>query len=180
MNALFDIFNVKEDKRIADPEGNFRLEELPFGAKLEEQKMFLDEAYSFVQTMRKRGKTKNPALLPFQKGLMLNCKALPVLHETLQEMFPAEEILIPTMYINQDALERFFGVIRAMGHTYTSPTALEFKYRMRKYLILKNPELLIKHSAYSNVLPDDTEVINLTGLVRRYLQRNANPCSKMT
>lgn len=164
MNALFDLFNVKKDKRGEDPTKAYRCEELPFGAALAEQKKLLEEAFNFVQKLRKKTKARDPALLPFQSGLMLNCRALPVLYETLQEIFPEEEILICTTNFNQDALERFFGVIRAMGGTNTSPTALEFKYRLRKYLIMKNPEVMIRNSA-SNIEVEDDEAENLTGLV---------------
>jgi hypothetical protein len=163
MNSLFDLFNVRRDRRL-DGEQELLPEQLPFGAKLEEQTKFLDEAYKFIAEFRKRG-PKNPKLLPFQQGLMLNCRALPVLFDHLQELFPSEDILLCTININQDCLERFFGVIRAMGATNTSPNALQFKQRMRRYLLLKNPEMLIKHSS-NNVEVEREEAVNLTGLVR--------------
>lgn len=163
MNALFDMFNVRVDKRIQHPDTQFLPEQLPFGAMQQEQKRLLDEAYDFVSQLRKRG-VADPGPLPFQCGLMLNCRALPVLYDQLQELFPLENVEICTMNFNQDALERFFGVIRAMGGSHTSPNALSFKYRIRRYLTLKNPELLIKDSE-NNVQLEETEVVNLTGLV---------------
>lgn len=163
MNKLFDIFNVRVDKRTESPNEPFPPEQLPFGAMLQEQKLVLDEAFTFVSEMRKRG-PKNPDTLPCQKGLLLNCRALPVLYEQLQELFPTREILICTMNFNQDCLERFFGVIRAMGAANISPNALQFKYRMRRYLLLKNPELLIKNSS-NNVELEEIEAVNLAGMV---------------
>lgn len=164
MNSLFDIFNVKKDKRISTPEGNFLPEQLPYGAEKELQDNFLEEAFAFVSAMRKRG-VRNPALLPFQKGWLLNIRALQQLHQNLQRMYPVENILICTINLNQDPLERMFGVIRGMGGTHTAPSALEFKYRIRKYLIMRNPEVLIKSSA-TNLEVDDMNLINLTGLVK--------------
>jgi hypothetical protein len=165
MNTLFDIFNVRLDKRLTS-EQELPPEQLPYGAKLEEQSKILEEAYNFVSELRKRG-PKNPGLLPFQRGLMLNCRALPALFAELQEIFPSEEMLVCTMNINQDTLERFFGVIRAMGATHTSPNALQFKQRMRRYLLLQNPDMLIKNSS-NNVEVEDVEAVNLTGLVNKY------------
>jgi hypothetical protein len=162
-NCLFDLFNVKRDMRVENPAQKFLPEQLPYGAEKELQDKILEEAFSFISLLRKRG-VKNPGLLPFQKGWLLNIRALQHLHMTLQEMYPSEEMLICTINFNQDPLERLFSVIRAMGGTHTSPSALEFKYRLRKYLIMKNPELLIKKSA-TNLEEDDMEVFNLTGLV---------------
>jgi len=163
MNTIFDLFNVKIDKRVQSPGEQFLPEQLPYGAEKILQDKILNEAFEFISILRKRG-VKNPGMLPFQKGWLLNIRALQHLHQTLQEMYPAESILICTININQDPLERLFGVIRAMGGTHTSPSALEFKYRMRKYLIMKNPEILIRNSA-TNLEVDDMEIFNLTGLV---------------
>jgi hypothetical protein len=37
--------------------------------------------------------------------------------------------------LNQDCVENFFAWIRATGLTYTTPSALDFKYRFRKFLL---------------------------------------------
>jgi hypothetical protein len=163
MNSVFDIFNVKNDKRVENPGNHYLPEQLPYGAEKELQDQLLEEAFEFISTLRKRG-VKNPGQIPFQKGWLLNIRALQHLHETLQERFPEESFLICTINFNQDILERLFSVIRAMGGTHTSPSALEFKYRLRKYLIMKNPELLIRNSA-TNLEVAETDVFNLTGLV---------------
>lgn len=62
--------------------------------------------------------------------------------------------------INQDVIENFFGVIRAKGGLHDHPSPLEFKYRMRSYILGKNEG---SYSEYSNVEADDTPDIPLSG-----------------
>jgi len=43
-----------------------------------------------------------------------------------------------TSRLNQDCLESFFSWIRSSGLTYTTPTALDFCYRFKKYMLSKS------------------------------------------
>jgi len=153
MNKFFDLYNVKSnsDSLFLVPE------KLPFGQALPEQLKLIEEVTDMVKNMRKLNKKGKPAkaLVFFQKGILRNCVALPLLLEDLQELFPGEKIVIPTYNLNQDCLESFFSVIRAYGGTNTAPSPLEMKYRIRKYLATKNPDiLLLLSSAPQNVAPD--------------------------
>lgn len=65
-----------------------------------------------------------------------------------------------TRRINQDVIENFFGVIRAKGGLHDHPTPLEFKYRLRSYILGKNEG---SYSEFSNVEADDTPDIPLCG-----------------
>ncbi|KAM8714850.1 hypothetical protein ACLKA7_001253 [Drosophila subpalustris] len=47
-----------------------------------------------------------------------------------------------TSRISQDQLEHFFGAMRSKGGLHDHPTPLEFKFRLRKYLIARNTEIL--------------------------------------
>ncbi|KAJ8948945.1 hypothetical protein NQ318_022967 [Aromia moschata] len=94
--------------------------------------------------------------LPFQKGILLSNSALQMLMEDLNRRFGAQYLL--TRRINQDVIENFFGVIRAKGGLHDHPSPLEFKYRLRSFILGKNQGA---YSDYSNVELDDTPDIPL-------------------
>jgi hypothetical protein len=124
-------------------------EKQPFGACLDKQMAVLDEIYNFVKKMRKKGSKKGAKMIFFQKGVLLNCRALPVLHAELTKNFPTEDINIETWYLSQDVLESLFSVLRAMGHS--RPNALEVKHRLRRYMVQKEPDFIL-NSATTNVV----------------------------
>jgi len=100
-----------------------------------------------VETMRfyvKGKKTLKNALLPFQIGIIYNCRALISLYLDLKDRFPEEEILILTYNLSQDCLEILFSILRALGGTYTCPTAVEFTYRITRHAVMKNPQACLK------------------------------------
>jgi hypothetical protein len=111
-----------------------------------------------VENMRfyvKGKKTLKTALLPFQKGIIYNCRALISLYLDLQDRFPEEEILILTYNLSQDCLEIFFSILRALGGTYTCPTAVDLIYRITRAAVMKNPQAcLMGDPAKLNVLVD--------------------------
>lgn len=107
-------------------------------------------------------------MIYFQKGVLLNCKALPLLHNVLSNMFPEEKICINTWFLNQDCLESLFSVLRAMGSTHISPGPLEMKYRIRRYMVQREPDFNLS-SSKANVEP--CGIGNLTaqvGLTKNY------------
>lgn len=74
---------------------------------------------------------------------------------------------ILTYRLNQDVLENFFGVIRAKGGLHDHPDQLEFKYRLRSYILGRNDGII---SDAGNVENDDTPDLeksekSLTGTV---------------
>ena len=74
-----------------------------------------------------------------------------MLHKNLKERFGLKFNL--TYRLNQDILENFFGFIRAKGGLHDHPDQLEFKYRLRSFILGKNEGIL---SNDANTLPDDT------------------------
>lgn len=89
--------------------------------------------------MRLANKNADEDLIWFQKGIVQNVKALLKLYEDLIEQFPDEDILIYTYRLNQDCLEVLFSILRAMGLTFTSPTCVDFCYRVSKRMLVKTP-----------------------------------------
>lgn len=77
--------------------------------------------------------------------------SLKLLFEDLVARFGIKYIL--TYRLNQDVLENFFSTIRAKGGLHDHPDALEFRYRLRSYIMGKNEGAL---SAYGNVEEDNT------------------------
>jgi hypothetical protein len=82
---------------------------------------------------------KDSKILPFQEGIIQNCRAVPLLYKDLKEHFPDEEVYLCTYKLNQDCLEILFSILRAMGVTVTCPTVVDFCYRMTKQLLMKTP-----------------------------------------
>lgn len=78
-------------------------------------------------------------------------KSIQSLFQELKSEFSCEYIL--THRLNQDVLENFFGAIRAKGGLHDHPDALEFRYRLRSYLLGRNEGSL---SSFSNVEEDAT------------------------
>lgn len=71
-----------------------------------------------------------------------------------------------TRRINQDVIENFFRIIRAKGGLHDHPSPLEFKYRMRSFILEKNEGV---YSEFSNVEADDTPDIPLSGVLIKKL-----------
>ena len=70
---------------------------------------------------------------PFQKGIIVSSLSLINLSEDLKKLYGNQYIL--TRRLNQDALEHLFGIIRQMGGSCDHPNTLDFKHRMKKYII---------------------------------------------
>lgn len=81
------------------------------------------------------------SLLPFQKGVILNNKSLPQLLLYLQQNFNTSTFKISFVLTNrltQDCLENLFSYLRSMGATNDQPSALNFRYRLRWYILRKH------------------------------------------
>lgn len=91
-------------------------------------------------------------------GILISNRALQMLFEDQQRRFHCQYLL--TRRLNQDVIENFFGIIRAKGGLHDHPSPLEFKYRLRSYILGKNEGA---YSEYSNVEVDDTPDVPLSG-----------------
>ncbi|CAH0546285.1 unnamed protein product [Brassicogethes aeneus] len=127
VNEWFNILNVSTP--ISDPHGR------AFGLALDIQMPILDKMSQVISQMKVIGRSSQ---LPFQKGILISNSALKMLHVELKRRFGVDYIL--TRRLNLDVLENFFGVIRAKGGLHDHPTPLEFKHRLRSYILGRNEE----------------------------------------
>lgn len=125
INDWFDIFNTYSLQKDTRPLRK------AYGISIEEQNRVLKTMTEVVKNMfptRSSGK-----LLPFQRGIIQNNNALPLLLQYVRENYNMHFIL--TAKLNQDCIENFFSAIRAKGGLHDHPSPLEFKYRFRSYLL---------------------------------------------
>ena len=81
------------------------------------------------------------SFLPFQKGIILNNKSLQELFLYLKERYSTDNFEIQYIFtnrLNQDVIENFFSYLRGMGAAHDKPSALQFIYRLRWYLLGKH------------------------------------------
>lgn len=124
INDWFDVFNSK----IAAVDSRERMK--AYGLALETQNQILSDIDQLIFKLRTPNKS---CLLPFQKGILINNTSLRSLFEDMQKTYGTDYIL--THRLNQDVLENMFSVIRAKGGLHDHPTATEFSYRLRSYIL---------------------------------------------
>lgn len=139
IDNLFDVFNSHQ------PNENAKLVKSGFGLKLNQQMECLDKAYGMISGMRckiRKDSTKQrKELLPCQRGILLSINSLKRLYRDLKENFGITYIL--TRRLNQDPLESFFSIVRALGRTNDNPSPSSFNSRMKILLFgskLKAPK----------------------------------------
>nr|AAK08181.1 putative transposase [Drosophila helvetica] len=130
LNDWFDLFNSKLST------ANCIQSTQPYGKQLPFQRDVL-EKMSKIMSSEILGKSRK---LPFQKGILVNNASLDGLYIYLKDKYKMEYLL--TSRLNQDIVDNFFGAMRSRGGQFDHPTPLQFKYRLKKYLIAKNTELL--------------------------------------
>jgi hypothetical protein len=135
-----------EDLQKKNPGTHILPQFLPFGACFEEQKNILDSTIDLMMKMRKKTKKGYSKMLPFQIGIVMSCRALPMLYRDLKNRFPNEDVTILTYRLNQDALENLFSVLRSAGGTNTNPSPVDFQYRLTNFVLGKSPEAILKRS----------------------------------
>ena len=149
VNDWFDVFNSK------------KFVDIPYGLNLTNQNKILNEMITYIEKLRVGN---HMSLIPFQKGVILSSKSLQGLHTYLKEKYPQEMVndrkqtYIFTNRLNQDVLENFFGYIRSMGALNVRPSALQFKYRLRWYLLAKHSQDLIVNNHNSEEDADESFV----------------------
>lgn len=130
IDSWFDVFN---SKLLTNKFGKE-----PYGINLQHQNKILNDVTEVMLRM-KVGQKKN--LLPFQKGFILNNESLKNLFYYLKETFSNEAFnvqFILTNRLTQDVIENLFSYIRSMGIGHNHPSALNFQYRLRWYILGKH------------------------------------------
>ena len=90
--------------------------------------------------------------MKFITGIIQSNNAIKMLFGDINKHYNFKYIL--TYRLNQDVLQKFFGMIRTKGGLHDHPDQQEFKYRLRTYLLGYNDGLL---SSNANISADDTE-----------------------
>jgi hypothetical protein len=127
VNDFSDLMN----SRSKDLKSNVNL--CAYGMDLMEQNKTLDIAYQEFSSMVV-GTRKS--YCPFQKGLLMDIISLRGLFSDLSVERGA--LYIMTARLNQDYLENLFSQIRSLGGQNRNPTALDFKYRIKKVICCRS------------------------------------------
>lgn len=150
-NKWFDLFN--SINKFGNHEGLHA-----YGIDLEKQNAILNEVTNVVKNMRVH---KRKSLLPFQKGILLcNASLMRLYQDVISENADMQYIM--TNRLNQDVIENLFAYIRAMGASYDNPTPLQFRYRLRWYVLGKHSSDVFTTRS-NTCMQDSSEEMCLTG-----------------
>jgi len=103
-----------------------------YGQNLETQESILLLMTLYTENIRV-GSRK--ALMPFQKGILVSNRSLRALFQYLQIKYPVDCQYIITRRLQLDVLENFFTYLRSMDTFKDHLSALDFKYRLRWYIL---------------------------------------------
>lgn len=109
-------------------------------------------------------KGKNTNFLPFQKGIFVSNESLRQMLPYIKKKYSTEDFSVQyilTRKLCQDVLENFFSYIRAMGGGYDHPSPVEFKNRMRCYILGKHTEYAISEGANIEIDNESAELFDL-------------------
>lgn len=121
--------------------GGFTSCKKPFGMDLERQKEFLEEFNDFIRSAETFHKPRKDGLQHFQHGMLVNNASLPELLKYLQQEDDSIKYIL-TRRINQDDVERLFGVIRMRGcGGYVNPTKTDVMNRLKGMMLARTDEL---------------------------------------
>lgn len=127
INRWFDLFNSV--CKFGNHEGLHA-----YGIHLEKQNAILNEVTQVIQNLRVG---KRNSLLPFQKYILLSNTSLMRLYEDVTNQNTGITYIMINR-LNQDVIENLFAYIRAMGSCFDNPTPLQFRYRLRWYVLGKH------------------------------------------
>lgn len=99
------------------------------------QLSILTQIINMFQNATVKGKT-----FPFQTGIVISSKSIMKLYADMKDIYSVSFLL--TRRVNQDSLERTFGILRQMGSAFDHPEPKNFKYRMRQF-VLSNKHVLV-------------------------------------
>ncbi|XP_071578674.1 uncharacterized protein [Temnothorax nylanderi] len=108
-----------------------------FGVDLTKQEDALQFMNLYIENIRV-GNRKD--LMPFQKGILISNASLLDLFQDLTTQYPANVKYLLTRRLQQDILENFFSYVRGMGATKDNPSAYDFRYRLRWYILGKHSQ----------------------------------------
>lgn len=178
VNDWFDVFNCKV------PTIDSRKRMSAYGLQLDTQNKILEDMKSNITKMRvitKKGVKKN--LLPFQKGIIMSIRSLKMLFKDMQAEYKISYLI--TNRLNQDILEGLFSIMRYNGGLHDHPSPLEFKYRLRNYILGRNDgaissaanvedqqdseEIMITDNNFQTIssLPDEAEITGEETMITR-------------
>lgn len=149
---------------------------LPFGRHLEVQEAMLTKIFESVGSWRVYTKKKNlrTELLAFQTGIMMACRALPMLLRDLLQAFPDKKVVLLTARLTQDVVERFFGLLRTLFGPNQRPDSVEAARRLKSLILGNN---LGMSSKKSNVRLDEElarNTLNILAMRVNILLENSN------
>ena len=164
-NDFFDIFNATEEvHKRGNPLGNaYGLDAENTEAQDEVLQYWKEEITSLRARWENKEGLKNK-IQPWQEGMLMNINALKPMFDELKREYPGQIDYILTYRLNQDCLEQFFSVLRAMGGSYTKFGALEGLRRIRSYLLGAGGTLTVKAA---NVKPTENPDFTLDSLVEK-------------
>lgn len=125
-NDWFDLMNSRSKFMGNCPGRN------AYGTDIKTQTDLLSRMSEFIKSLRVG---KHKSIIQFQKGILLSNASLEQLYDYLKNKYDVEYII--TTRLNQDVLENFFSYIRGMGGPNDHPSPLDFKYRLRWYILGK-------------------------------------------
>lgn len=158
INDWFDVFNsTTKQFHSRDPLKN------PYGKGnfLEKQDKILDKMIAVMQNLRVIGKTE---LMPWQKAVIFSCRSLKAFLPYLKEKYTSQTFnvqYIITNRLNQDVIENLFAALRAMGATYDKPGPLNYRYRLRKYIIGRNAQAVLSNYTNTKDASEEENLVNL-------------------
>ena len=175
-NSWFDLFNSTVEYHKKNEIGH------AYGLELEKQDQLLDQFYQKIDNLRTVLKDKEGNIvgykkthLPWQLGILMCINAIrPLLKELQREYEDVKYIL--TYYINQDALEQIFSILRAMGGAYSDFGALEFLRRIRNLILGGGSDIIIEKC---NVQPTEVSDFNIHSVIDEELMIEIKPANSI-
>lgn len=165
-NKWFDLFN--SISKFGNHEGLNG-----YGTDLIKQNSIINEVTNIIKNTRVGARKK---LLPFQKGILLSNASLMRLYEDVTSN-NADINYIMTNHLNQDVIENLFAYIRAMGANYDNPTPLQFRYRLRWYVLGKHSSDVFTTGS-NTCMQDSSDEMCLTSIDFIDEEKEENPGKK--
>ncbi|KAJ8881278.1 hypothetical protein PR048_017756 [Dryococelus australis] len=108
-----------------------------YGSKRQQQGAVINKMVALMETVRAKG-------LPFQDGIQISSKSLQNLFDYLNTFL---QVRCPIM---------FFSYIRGLGYQNSHPSPIDFKYRIRNYIIKKHSSAFFSSKANTEDRVDET------------------------
>lgn len=161
----FDLFNSKF---------KYEGDKIPaYGLNLKRQDSIIHDMDEFIKDLRLGNHT---GLIEFQKGILRNNESLKSLFHYLKAKysgyFKVDYIL--TRRLNQNILENLFFFLRAMGGPNDHPSDLNFKYRIRSFILGKHSNDLFSMGMNTQACNDNEKLVDLDEIISGNFFHNFN------